>query len=388
MPGWRRAPGSYLRRAGFIQDRGVRDVFMRLVAWAVMCRPHVCVLLAFLWCSTGWISARNAIAADPARVAVVLTPHQTYRDAATVIRDELHKPGHSCRVFELPPTSGASGQDEAETEDAEPQAKSTDAGEREVDRSVEADAYAAALNEVKSFKPTVIVSAGVRATMTVLEAIPDIPVVFCMVPNALDSPFLGKDHRYRKRLAGVTLDVSPQQQLEWAIETAPNVRMIGLLHSPGGIQTAESVRAAAAAHTIKLILIPAEKDAFPEAVEALITQRCDGALMIADSGVYNAANAQRLLIWGLRRKNPVWGFSRSIVKAGAFAGLSSDPKAAAQQTAKLVQSIADGTDVATIGLQYPNVVHRAVNERTADVLGITLPTPLLNNVSFRYGKER
>ncbi|MBN1488275.1 MAG: hypothetical protein JXA69_00030, partial [Phycisphaerae bacterium] len=228
----------------------------------------------------------------------MLTPHQTYRDAATVIRDELHTLGHSCRVFELPTISGASSQDEGETEDAEPQKKSADAGEREADRPVEADAYADTLNEVKSFKPTVIVGAGVRATSTALDAIPDIPVVFCMVPNALDSPFMGKDHRHRKRLAGVTLDVSPQQQIEWAIETAPNARTIGLLHSPGGIQTAESVRAAAVAHAIKVVLIPAEKDAFPDAVEALVTQRCDGALMIADSGVYNAANAQRLLIWG------------------------------------------------------------------------------------------
>jgi len=46
----------------------------------------------------------------------------------------------------------------------------------------------------------------------------------------------------------------------------------------------------------------------------------DSVLMVPDVQVFNAASVKRLLLWGVRQKTPVWGFSENVIKAGALAG--------------------------------------------------------------------
>lgn len=290
--------------------------------------------------------------ASAAPVGILFTPYKTYRDAAEAIEAALKEAGHRCILVELP---------------------------------VEADKAVARLIDAK---PGVIVAAGASAAAIALEKIPRVPIIFCMVPNALDADFLPGGDTRQSRLAGVATDVSPTEQVAWITKLCPDVRNIGVLCSDHSKRTTEAIRAAAKTRGVTVTPIESDKDEFPKAIDALNSKGCDAVLMLPDAKVYNSANVQRLLLWGIRQKKPVWAFSTNIVKAGAFAGQFADPQSLNRQTAELAARIVNGAPISKVGLVYPQREQSAVNERTAELIGIPLDPRILESIAVRYGKEQ
>ena len=113
-------------------------------------------------------------------MALVLTPSELYEQATTPIRDLLARDGRRCEVIRFTParTEGPSSETQstevAESRPAAPEGKS------------ETETAAARLVELK---PKVVVAVGTAATSLALRALPDTPVVFCMVPNFADRQF-------------------------------------------------------------------------------------------------------------------------------------------------------------------------------------------------------
>jgi ABC-type uncharacterized transport system substrate-binding protein len=243
-----------------------------------------------------------------------------------------------------------------------------------------------ALARLADAKPVVVVTCGATATLLALESIPKTPVVFCTVPNALDTSFLAQESPHRKRIAGTTTDVAPQEQVEWIHKLCPNLKNLGVLQSARSKRTMEAIRPASAAKGIAVVAIDAGKDEFPKSIELLSSKGCEGVLMLPDAGVYNSANVQRLLLWGIRQKKPVFAFSSNIVKAGAFAGQYPDMQASTLQLVDLVDRIVKGGDAGKIGLEYPRKIDTAINERIADMIGISIDGQTLGAASVRYGK--
>jgi ABC-type uncharacterized transport system substrate-binding protein len=198
---------------------------------------------------------------------------------------------------------------------------------------------------------------------------------------------MAPDNPARERLAGVTTDISPFDQIKWIKRTASRATHIGVLHSSSTRQTVEAIRSAGKKNAIAIVAIEASKEEFPEAVDKLSVQQCDGVLMIPDARVYNSATVQRLLLWGIRSKKPVWTFSPNIVKAGAFAAQYSDARAIGWQTAEVVKQVLAGTRVSKIGLQYVQDVKHAANARTAGILGLPISSQIEKDLSVLYGKE-
>ncbi len=108
--------------------------------------------------------------------------------------------------------------------------------------------------------------------------------------------------------------------------------------------------------------------------------------MIPDARVYNSTTIQRLLLWGLRQKKPVWTFSANIVKAGALAGMFSDAGKTARQTAELAGGILGGVAPGKIGLRYARDVGTAVNVRTAKMIEVKLDKVVFPD-TIKFGEE-
>ncbi|MHC4443183.1 MAG: ABC transporter substrate-binding protein [Planctomycetota bacterium] len=243
------------------------------------------------------------------------------------------------------------------------------------------------MNQIKNSNPDIIVTAGARATSLVLQNIDAKPVVAFMIPNALNMSFMAPESPYKKRLACVTTDIPPKLQIDWIKQLSPKLKNVGVLYSSRSKQTTENIKSTAKSKGVNLTLIDTRKDMFPKAIETLNSKRCDGVLMIPDAGAYDSANVRRLLLWGIRQKKPVWAFSENIVKAGAFAGLYGKNEDIGRQTADLVKNIIDKNIIAKIGLQYPRNTYSAVNERTAEMIGISIERKILKKVNARYGKN-
>ena len=300
-------------------------------------------------------AAGRAVGAEPVRIAILCSTH-AYHEAITTIEAELEKSGHQCIRVELPSSDGNSQLKEA-------------------------------LVQLSQIRPAVIVTSGARAAAVALEKIEQVPVIFCLVPNALDRSFMAGNSRHRARVAGATTDIAPREQVKWLRETQPRPRNIAILYSDRTKRTMQAIRSAAESQGITICAIEAHKSDFPKAVETLNSMTCDGVVMLPDAAIYNSVTVQRLLLWGIRAKKPVWTFSANIVKAGAFAGLYCDRVSTGRRTAKLVKRVIAGTDVATIGLEYCDCVKAALNERTAEIIGVTLSPRTAGAVTIRYGAK-
>jgi putative ABC transport system substrate-binding protein len=308
---------------------------------------RIIALLTFACCT---------FSGEAARIAVVQGHQTSFRESADAVCRALERAGHSCTAFSL---------EEELTEDP----------------------LKALGQALSAFSPDVIACAGARATESTLAATENTPVVAFMVPNLLDASFIAADHPDRGRVAAVAADVNPQQLLSWIRNLHPTERHIAVLHSPRTSKTVFALQGAARAQGITLTGIEASADAFPKAIDSLAKKRCDGVLMLPDSAVYNAPNVKRLLLWGIRQRKCVWAFSESIVKAGALAGQYPDADSVAGQATRIIQRILDGESPGDLPVQYVPLPRRAVNMRTAEMIGVRLRQDAFGPRTARFGED-
>jgi putative ABC transport system substrate-binding protein len=315
---------------------------------------RTCSALAI--CSVTLAAHPDLYAESTPRVAILHSHQKTCHDAAQAIQAALTQANTPCVLIQVP--------------------KGTNTTQRRQ-----------ALRQLADAKPTVIATGGVRATLLAMEAHPRIPIVFFMVPNALDAPFIAKAKHTQTPLAGVATDIAPKDYADGFKDLHPACRRIAVLHSPHAKRTVQTLQAGLRPHGIQILPIDAKKDLFPKAIDVINSQPCDGVLMVPDANVYNAPNVQRLLLWGLRHKKPVWTFSANIVKAGAFAGLYADSEAIGRQAAQLITKMIAGIDAKTIGLHHPSQVRKAINLRTAERIGVPITPAIAKTMTVRYGER-
>lgn len=307
-----------------------------------------------------------------ARIAIVLTPHDTYRASATTLDKSLSEKGLKTQIFELPKESSKLVQTRPP---GAPASAPADPGVVEVFR------------QVSELKPAAIVSIGETATVLSAENMRKTPIIYCTVTNALDMPVNIKDDPRAAYAAGVTMDVSPKEQIQWVRKVQPKAGGLGVLCSEHSAKTAEAIRVAGEAAGLSVVVVKTTKEDFVKAIETVSGKGCDGVLMLADARIYDGTTAKHLLLWGARNKKSVWAFSENFVKAGALSGSYADSESMARQTVELVGKVVSGGNPTAIGLQYPTQVRRAINERTGALIGATIPQDALQAANVKFGSE-
>lgn len=323
----------------------------------------------------------TALGADSAGVAIAFTPHRLYRETAAGVEAAAKEKKLSYVLVELPTVSPESGQPGA-TEKTGPDEATPPAATRPASRTNPSEEARKRLSEVR---PSIIVAVGAESASLSLEAIPNVPVVFCMVPNALDAPFMAEGSRHKSRVAGVATDVSPLEQISWTMKLGEDVKNIGVLYSARTKRTVAALREAGQSRGLTITPIETNRADFLKAIDQLGRNRCDGVIMLPDADVYNTPTVQRLLLWGLRARKPVWAFSSKIVKAGAFAGWQAKEDAIGRQTIELAERILAGTEPASIGVQYPARISCSINERSAEMIGVSVSDEVLDLMEARFG---
>ena len=309
--------------------------------------PGWLVLAAALLVGGGVADVAAVQESEPVRVAVLISAKGSYRAAARALQTSLDAQGYESVILELPPSRDHAGR-------------------------------ADVARELVATRATIIATGGQSATVFALQTIPEIPVLFFMIPNALDATILSSASDHTDRLAGVTSDVDPVEQVDFILRVQPAVRRIAVLHSARSERTVAALRLAAGRRGLDVVSIDASKSAFPQAIEQLNRSGADAVLMIPDSRVYDSPTVQRLILWGVRQRRGVFTFSQNLTKAGALAGLYSRSDALGRQTAELVRRVASGEQAASIGLAYPTTAYKAINSRTAQLLNVAVDRTLVD----------
>ncbi len=295
-------------------------------------------------------------AATDERVAILVGRAGPHQAAAESLQRHLKKAGIAVQTFVLPE-----------------------------DGRAESDKFE---DQVRTFRPSVIAAGGGAATLRALDAVPKVPVVFFMVPNVHDAPFVAKDYRERDRIAGVTSDIDPAALIAWALRTCPGLGRLAVPCSEHTDKTVTTLVAAGKRKEVRVMPVRARQDEFPKLIDKLNESEADGVLMIPDARVYNSPNVQRLLLWGVRQKKPVWTFSEKVVKAGAYGGVCVDAAAVGRQAAGLVARVLEGEKPESIGIHYADDPTQAVNVHTAAMLGLGVELGELSAKVRRFGDRR
>lgn len=224
-----------------------------------------------------------------------------------------------------------------------------------------------------------IVTVGTSASAEVARTITKIPIVFSMV---LDPQEVIPQ---RANIVGASLNIPVEFQLKLIKETLPAVKTVGVIYDPH--KNAEYVRrlevvAPQFRLTIKGFPVISQK-AIPDALEQ-VKEETDALLGIVDNTVYTSRTTEFIIRFTVQKYVPFIGLSASYVKAGALCSLVFDNYDIGRQTAQLAEKILSGTPPAILETTVPEKLDIAINLRTANIIGVTIPKHIQRNAAIVY----
>jgi putative ABC transport system substrate-binding protein len=224
-----------------------------------------------------------------------------------------------------------------------------------------------------------IFAIGVTAAQLAHERAKDIPVVYSMVPNPSKRD-LGK-----MNICGISLDVSPKEQLTSFAKLKPGAKRIGTIYNPAASQNViDEADTFARSAGLELVRKPAQstKDALA-AIKELDAEPLDAFLMLLDPVIANDATFKVLLNFSLKKRIALIVPAEPFVKAGALLSVGADYTKVGDQAWDIVKRILQGElKPADVGIRHPDAVVVAVNNTIARTLGLEVPRTLKVDVVY------
>jgi putative ABC transport system substrate-binding protein len=238
--------------------------------------------------------------------------------------------------------------------------------------------HAALVADLVKQRVAVIVTAGPVAVHAAQQATKTIPIV---VTNMSDPIALGVAASLAHPggnvtgLANLFEELTPKQ-LEMFREVLPEARRIGLLsdRSGGTIQSATEVAARSLHLDTQVVYANDDRD-LDAAIRTAKQGHADG-LLVLPSPVFNRFRAL-IAASALREKLPTFSESSEYVTDGGFLSYGPNFPHMYYRAASYVDRILKGAKPGDLPIERPARFELFVNLKTARVLGITVPQPLL-----------
>lgn len=238
----------------------------------------------------------------------------------------------------------------------------------------------AVLEAMYAANPRVIVTIGSLATSAALAGDSPTPIVFSMVLYPKASGFQSSP---KHGVTGVSLDLPLEAQFASLHRLLPRAKKVGVLFHPTETGAIAEAAVAAAAQS-GLTLVTREVDDAGNAVASLgaLMEEVDAVWAVADGHVFTPQTTPALILAALRRRVPLIGLSTAHVRSGALAALYCDYKDVGAQTGELVQRVLRGERAEAIPVAPPRRSDLAVNQRTAELLGVAIPEDVAHDAAL------
>ena len=181
----------------------------------------------------------------------------------------------------------------------------------------------------------VIVSVGAKTARTVAALELNTPVLYTLIPESTYKSLVPATASCAQQSA-VFIDQPVTRQAWLAQAIFPQAESYGALLGPTSSRHRETLEAIASTADWQLVIKEITADTDPEWQTRELVDETDLIIAISDPHALNRNNAKWLLYSAYQRQNPVIGFSRAYVKAGAAASVYSTPEQIGKQTAELL----------------------------------------------------
>jgi putative tryptophan/tyrosine transport system substrate-binding protein len=246
------------------------------------------------------------------------------------------------------------------------------------------DRMQAAAKELIGLRPDVLLSASTPATAALAHETKTIPIVFALVNDPIGSGFAATLARpggnitgfgwMEGSVAGVWLELLAQM--------APGIRRVAMMFNPDTAPYVKSYfqpsfEAGARSLDIEPIAAPVRSDAEIETVMTSLGREPPSGL-VAMPDVFMTDRSDLIVSLAARHRIPaVFGSAFSVARAGGLLSYGPDNADISRSAAHYVDRILRGTKPADLPVQFPAKFHMTLNAKTANALGLTIPTNLL-----------
>jgi putative tryptophan/tyrosine transport system substrate-binding protein len=235
--------------------------------------------------------------------------------------------------------------------------------------------------ELVRLKVDVIVTHGVAATRAVKTATTDIPIVVAVAADMVGAGLIASLARPGGNVTG-TSDQVPDvsgQVMQWLREILPGLNRVAVLWNrmhPGAARISETTQTAA--HELGLqvrTLGVRSPDEIAEALEAAAEGRADAVIVVHDP--FMIQHRTQVAQVALEKRLPAVSAMGMLTEAGGLMSYGPDNPGFFKRAAVFVDKILKGAKPADLPVEQPMTFELAINLKTAQVLGLTIPPTLL-----------
>ena len=234
--------------------------------------------------------------------------------------------------------------------------------------------------ELVRLKVDVIVTAMSAALPILRRTITTIPIVMVYSTDPVGNGLAASLVRPGGNMTGLTSssDDSSPKQLELLTTVAPNVSRIALLGNPNSTNYApvrKGVQEAAA--KVGLSLLPIEvrtREEIENAIAALVKQDVSAAIFASDAVFFGQQH--RIAEIALANRLATMFSQREYVVAGGLMSYGENLADFWHRAAPYVDKIFKGAKPGDLPIEQPIKFNLAINRKTADALGLTIPAQL------------
>jgi len=220
--------------------------------------------------------------------------------------------------------------------------------------------------------------ASARAAQT---ATTEIPIVFTVGSDPVPFGLVTSLSRPTGNATGVTLFSSTlmAKRLEFLREVAPNASLIALLMNPDNLNyrvDIDASEAAARALGRQTVLASAKSPAEIDSAFEAIAQKHAGAVLVASDPMF-LGQRDRLAALGIKHTLPIVSWTREFAAAGCLLSYGTSIAWMYREAGAYVGRILKGAKPSDLPVMQPTKFELVINLKTAKILGVAIPQPLL-----------
>jgi ABC-type uncharacterized transport system substrate-binding protein len=229
----------------------------------------------------------------------------------------------------------------------------------------------------------IIVATGTREAMAAKRATSSIPIVTFIHPDPIGMGLAESLARPGGNVTGLTtMDAEIYgKRIELLKQAGPNIQRVGVLISGRQPQYkhdtpwARNFETSAQSLGVALDIVEADENNLDSALAALSARGAQG-LVVTSDGVY-VAHGKAVAEGAIKHRLLAIFVFREQVRAGGLLAYAAKVEDLSRRAAFFVDRILKGAKPADLPIEQPTKFELMINLKTAKLLGITVPPPLL-----------
>lgn len=236
-------------------------------------------------------------------------------------------------------------------------------------------------SELVQLKVDAIVTNGTPATRAAQKATTTIPIVMGAITDPVGGGFvtsLGHPGGNITGLALVTDDISPKH-MEMLLTIAPKLSRVAVMVNPNNTSHATILeKVKATAQTRRVSVIPIEARTAKEIGDGFssMAKQQAGAVIVETDALFTQQRNQ-ISELALKNRLPSISVIRELVEAGGLMSYGQNVGESFRRAATYVDKILKGARPGDLPVEQPTTFEFTINRKTANALGLTIPTELL-----------